>query len=215
MVLKYLPFIVFLLAALPAHADPGPMSAAGRIESTETEGTCSASLVAPDLVVTAAHCALDPEDLSFRPGDRIGLPLFKVAQVLRHPLYDPENDPTLWKFRFDIALLRLETPVPGDIARPFQTGGPAALDEHLFLVSWKNTRLPRQRKCRVIPGFRGLVTLGCAVIGGESGAPVIRMTAEGPELVAVLSSRSIQGTQPVAQGSDVELRLPPLFRLID
>ena len=191
--------MIFLLAGpLVAQGDPGLMSAAGRIEKTVGEGTCSAALIAPDLV--------------FRPGGKIGLPTFEVMDVLRHPLYDDENDPLLWKFRFDMAVFRLGRPVPPDIAKPLPLGDDATLGEDLFLISWVATPQPRQRKCRVRTGYRGLVTLGCSVSGGESGAPVVRMTESGPELVAIVSSRATLGVQPVAQASNVRLRLPPLIR---
>ncbi len=80
-------------------------------------------------------------------------------------------------------------------------------------MSWRKdeTEAPRQRKCQVIAGVEGLVTLGCAVLGGESGAPVLRETDDGLELVAIISSRTRQFFRPVAQASDVRLRLQPLF----
>lgn len=205
--------MIFLLAGpLVAQGDPGLMSAAGRIEKTVGEGTCSAALIAPDLIATAAHCGKSAKGLVFRPGGKIGLPAFEVTDVLRHPLYDDENDPLLWKFRFDMAVFRLGRPVPPDIAKPFSLGDDATLGEDLFLISWVATPQPRQRKCRVRTGYRGLVTLGCSVSGGESGAPVVRMTESGPKLVAIVSSRATLGVQPVAQASNVRLRLPPLIR---
>ncbi len=69
---------------------------------------------------------------------------------------------------------------------------------------------PRQRACEVVDGIEGLVTVACAVAGGESGAPLLRKIQAGLELVAVLSSSSSQGQQPVGLASDVALRLPPL-----
>ena len=198
-----------------AFAEPDPMAAAGRIERGDSPGTCSAALIAPDLVITAGHCVGDPDRLLFRPGGRIGETAVPVVDAIHHPLYDPTHDPTLWKFRFDFALLKLEREISPAVAVPFPLGPSAKLNEVLFLVSWKDTPRPRQRQCQVIPGYRGLVTLACAVRGGESGAPVLRMTPDGPGLVAVISSRTNQGPQPVAQASDAELRLPPMVRLMD
>lgn len=207
--------LIYVMLPVFAFAEPDPMAAAGRIEHVESPGTCSAALIAPELVITAGHCVSTEDRVMFRPGGKIGESAVPVVHVIHHPLYDPANDPVLWKFRFDFALLRLESPISGDVAVPFPLGPHADLNEKLFLVSWRDTPQPRQRQCQVIPGYQGLVTLACDVVGGESGAPVLRMTKEGPELVAVISSRTNQGPQPVAQASDAELRVPPMMRLID
>ena len=94
-------------------------------------------------------------------------------------------------------------------------GPEAELGEGLFLVSWRagEGSRPRQRRCLVIEGeVPGVVTLGCQVRGGESGAPVLRLVPDGVELVAIVSSRSRLGQQPVAIASDVTLRIPPLLQ---
>ena len=51
---------VFLVSVAVFWSVPGyaadPMLAAGRIEDPGSTAACSASLVAPDIVLTAAHC---------------------------------------------------------------------------------------------------------------------------------------------------------------
>ncbi len=112
--------------------------------------------------------------------------------------------------------MQLAEAVPGEIATPFTIGDEALPGEDLVIVSWRRDQSvrPRQRACPVISGVTGLVTLGCRVQGGESGAPVVRRTATGVELVAVISSRWQILEQPVAQASDVRLRLQPLLDLL-
>jgi hypothetical protein len=44
---------------------------------------------------------------------------------------------------------------------------------------------------------------------------VLRKTENGLELVAIISSRANLLQQPIAQASDVALRLPPLMDLIE
>lgn len=206
-----------LTAADPVEAD-GTISAAGRIEHTTKKWACSASLVAPDIIVTAAHCADEPADplVVFRPGDGEEGETYPLVSVARHPLYDPEMKREDWRLRFDVAVARLAHPVPDRRAQPFSSGDEARPGETLYIVSWRldGSDRPRQRACMVLEGKKGLVTLGCPVQGGESGAPVLRKTAEGLELVAVISSRARIADQPVAQASDVALRLPPLLDLI-
>lgn len=206
-----------LVTAAAADAIP----AAGRLEDVERGTTCSASLVAPDIVLTAAHCVAkylnadseDPIPLVFRPGIGLTAETHAIDRVVLHPLYDRVNDPNRWALRFDFAAVHLATPVPPEIAVPFEMGVEAQVGEKLFIVSWRNhhSPQPRQRACNVMPGARGLVTLACTVSGGESGAPVLRIGENGLELVAVISSRGKFLQQPIAQASNVALRLPPLL----
>lgn len=206
----------FLIA--PAWAEPVP--AAGRIEYPGSLGTCSAALVSPDVILTAAHCAVEDGPKTgwiFRTGDGPEGHEFRITNTVRHPFYDEDQPITSWKYRFDIAAARLAEPVPGWIATPFDIGGPAEVDERLFIISWRRMDgpRPRQRACRVIPGVHGLVTMACPVRGGESGAPVLRVTDEGVELVAVVSSRTQIDGHPVAMASDARLRLPPILELLN
>lgn len=198
--------LLFILLATKLHAG-GSLSAAGRLENRN--GSCSAALVAPDLVVTAAHCIQEGkvENRVFRPSSDL-IRMYPVERAVHHPLYKRDG---LWKFRFDFALVKLITPVPPEIALPFPVGREAEPDEALFLLSWRWEEEPRQRRCPVVKGINGLVTLACRVQGGESGAPVIRKTDEGLELVAVVSSKSIQLQQPIAQASNLRNRLQPLL----
>ena len=191
-------------------------SGVGRIENTNTGGGCTAALIAPDLVVTAAHCGgrgEHPSGIVFRPGD--GRPgTYPVTRVVRHPLYDRQSPRVEWRLRFDLAVAVLEAPVPEDRAKPFPTGDDARVGEVLHVYSWREGPRPRQRPCPTLEGIAGLVTLGCRVQGGESGSPVLRITEDGLEIVAVISSRGRILAQPVAQASDVRLRLPPILDIL-
>ena len=207
---------VFLASMTPAKAD-GTISAAGRMEQVTGTGGCSAVLIRHDLIATAAHCQGARRRLVFRPGDGIDGETYLVAELVRHPLYDQSVGRVDWKYRFDIAVGRLARSVPASRATPFLMGDDAKPAEQLFIVSWRRdgTDRPRQRACPVIPGIPGLVTLGCEVRGGESGAPVLRKTPDGLELVAIISSRTRQLEQPIAQASNVRLRLQPIIDMID
>ena len=211
---RYL-FVILTLCAFPSWAQ-GTIASAGRIEQATGGGTCSAVLVQPDVIATAAHCNADSK-LVFRLGDGVESEPFEIVELIAHPLYEQTKDRVDWKLRFDIAVGRLAKPVPVDLARPYTIGDEAKAGERLFIVSWRSdgSDRPRQRACPVFNGIPGLVTLGCRVQGGESGAPVLRKTEDGLELVAIISSRTRRLEQPVAQASDVRLRLPPLFDLVE
>ena len=203
-----------ILTASGALAE-GTVSAAGQLDHVTSEGSCSAVLIREDLIATAAHCVVRRR-IAFRPGDGQNGESYLVAKFVPHPLFEA-TERIDWKLRFDVAIGRLARPVPLNRAVPIPLGEDAEVGERLFIVSWRNdgTDRPRQRACPVIAGVPGLVTLGCQVRGGESGAPVFRKTEDGLELVAIVSSRAKLLNQPVAYASNVRLRLQPMIDKLD
>lgn len=205
---------MFLLLGEPAYADL--FDAAGRIENAASEGTCSASLIEPDVILTAAHCVSDGDsaNLFFRLGGAGDVGAVAIERIVVHPLYKSFESQRFRRLRFDIALGKLSQPVDPLDARPLTLGDEATLGEGLFIVSWPRGSgpRPRQRRCVVIEGrVPAVVTLGCRVRGGESGAPLLRLTDTGVELVAVVNSRADQAGQSVALASDARLRVAPLL----
>ena len=206
---------VLMMIAFSAKAE-GTISAAGRLEYATSDGSCSAVLIRSDMIATAAHCVARRR-MMFRPGDGRDGDTYLVADYEQHPFYEQTLERIHWKLRFDLAVGRLARPVPLSRAVPIQLGDDAQVGERLFIASWRKdgTDRPRQRACPIIEGVPGLVTLGCQVRGGESGAPVLRKTQTGLELVAIISSRARRLKQPIAQASNVRLRLQPLIDRLD
>lgn len=203
--------------AVPAIADP--FKAAGRIEN-DGGGGCSASLVRPDVIVTAAHCVKEDDGAgyTFRLGSDVDSDPIRVQRVVVHPHYTSFQNQRLLRLRFDIAVAQLATPVDPATAQPFDIGPEAQAGEGLFLASWRGisrTR-PRTRRCVVIDGaVPSVVTLGCVVRGGESGGPVLRLREGGVELVAVINSRSSQGDRSVALAANAQTRIQPLLDMLN
>lgn len=212
-------FLCLALAFLAHKAAADPLSAVGRIEKTLTIGGCTATLVTPDIVVTAAHCVRGhtPAQFAFRLGDGRDLAPIPLKEFQIHPLYEQTKDNPAWRLRFDFAVARLARPVLDIRAFPLATGTEAEQGEELLIVSWRRGggNLPERRACPVIDGIEGLVTLDCPVQGGESGAPVLRETADGYEIVAVISSKRQLHDRTVALASDIRRRLEPMLNALD
>ncbi|MEM8538148.1 MAG: trypsin-like serine protease [Pseudomonadota bacterium] len=205
-------FLLIVCLAGPASADL--FAAAGRIEFRDASGGCSAALIEPDVIVTAAHCISEDEERSyvFRLGSQASIDPVPVTQIVVHPLYSDFRGQRLRRLRFDIAVARLSRPINPEIATRFSTGDEAQTGEGLFMASWRFGPRPRERRCLVIDTeVPGIVALGCSVRSGESGAPVLRMTETGVELVAVVNSTANYKGRSVAFASDVRGRIAPLI----
>lgn len=94
-------------------------SAADRLDTTKV--ACGATLIAPRVVVTAAHCVVDASaTFAFGTGDVGSSPLVRVVERHAHPEFHPEAqgsiDLTHALRKFDVAYLVLERAV--DFAKP-------------------------------------------------------------------------------------------------
>lgn len=189
--------------ALERVLDPdelGEWSAVGRVNMAG-RGFCTGALVAPDLVVTAAHCLYHPVSGRRLAPDRLH---FVAGQIRETWLADAGGQAVAhgaeqWREdrRFDVALLQLDAPL--ELAPYAVAAGSSGAD--VAVASYARGRafaMAVQEPCGVLQEVRGLLVLSCLAGPGTSGAPVFaRGTNGGLELIGVISGRAERPQGPV------------------
>lgn len=173
--------------------------AVGRID-IGGEGYCTGVLIAPDLVLTAAHCLFDTAqrlrpaaDFSFRAGLRDGRAVASrtIRKAVPHPAYVAKSSATTGNIRHDAALLELEMPVPTSTAAPFALHSGAGAGRRVSVVSYGKGRddAPSwQRDCGIVERAGGLITFDCDVTFGSSGAPVFLKEGNRARVLSLISA---------------------------
>ena len=165
----------------PRFRAVGRLNVAGR-------GFCTATLIAPALVLTAAHCVFDsrtgdpvaPEDLHFVAGFRKGRYVAhrRGRAVSVHDGFVP-GERTLRAMGHDIALVVLGDPVDGRMVRPIpldKTTESLRFTVPLTVVSYARDRayLPSVERGCVVRAVEGrLLHTDCDTNFGGSGAPAL------------------------------------------
>lgn len=196
--------------------------AVGRLDSGVS--FCSATLVAPDLVLTAAHCLYDENNrriadhaLRFSAGLRNGR-----AEAIRrvtgsHVPGDyraTQGPPAMELIARDIALLELDQPIVSGLVVPIRTGIQGRLRDVVTIVSYGRDResyASIQEDCEIVGREDAITALTCQVVQGSSGSPILRETPSGFEIVAVVSAMGEWNGEDAAFAVDVDALLPALM----
>lgn len=180
------------------------------------KGFCTGALVAPDLVLTAAHCLydkttgrrIDLDQMEFLAGWRNGRALAYrgIRRAVTHPSYRFNTSNGAERVQMDLALLELMQPIRNTQVQPFMTAPRPHRGAEVGVVSYAHDRAEApslQEVCNVLAVQAGVIVLSCDVDFGSSGAPIFQMTPHGAQIVSVVAAKAEMDGEQVALGSDL------------
>ncbi len=177
-------FILFAAPALARPLVPLPLgdqpqwNAVGRVNigGFASRGSCTGSLVAPDLVLTAAHCVggqqgvpVNMDDVTFVAG-WLGGEYVAASGIAKVEVHPAAYAGARLNIEHDMALLTLDTPIDlPPLPLTARQGAPYAI------VGYQNAHPHRLRARFDCPGtpVHRLLRLNCPVVNGNSGSPAL------------------------------------------
>ena len=233
--MRFLAVIIALLAALPALAQNSRLVAletrdaskgwegVGRLDIAG-KGFCTAALIEPRIILTAAHCLFDIDNtpiaanrFTFEAGLRDGRAAASrnITRVLAHPDYvhgGPSTDTA--KVVNDIAVLELDQPIRNGRIIPYPIASQPQTGDQIGIVSYGRDRANApslQETCNVMSRQDGVLLMSCDVAFGSSGAPVFRLRDRQFEIVSVVSAMAKVDGKIISIGTSLQQPLATLL----
>ncbi|UWQ79973.1 trypsin-like serine protease [Leisingera sp. S132] len=195
--------------------------AVGRLE-LNGQGYCTGTLIAPELVLTAAHCVYGKDDklrpaeqIRFRAGLRDGVAVAErqALQIAAHLGYDPRRRLNMDNIRHDVALIRLAEPILSSQANAFALHSGEDYGSGISVTSYGQGRdeaLSRQRQCNLMGEHRDVLMIDCNVTFGSSGAPVFSQVGGRGRILSLVSGGGRFRGKQVAFGMKLPQRVAEL-----
>jgi len=213
-----------LLTGLTTADSARPWEAVGRVNLIGT-GFCTGTLIAPKLVLTAAHCIydkrtgarIDDGNIEFLAGWRDGRAAATrwARRVVIHPDYRYQNTNRMDRVAADIALIELDHPIKNSRIVPFGWSKRPRVGQKVQVVSYARDRAESpslQETCNVLGRDPSVLVLSCQVNFGASGSPIFVIKDGRPLIASIISAKAEWKDRRVSLGASLGR---PLLKLMD